>query len=121
MPAIVKFLGILMVALGAVFFAKTSLMRRYFQFWAVGKRVYLCAAIAFVLGVIMLIASNSCQWKGFVIVLGIIAILKTILIFILGGQKTKLILQGFSRKSVFKIRLMCFLNIAAGILLVYAV
>jgi uncharacterized protein YjeT (DUF2065 family) len=121
MAGIVKLLGIYMVAIGAVYLVKASIMKKFLQFWLKGKRYYLGGILSFAVGILLLIASGACQWKGFVIFFGVAAIFKGVLLFALGEQKIKVLMQYFTKMSTSRIRIMGLVSIGMGALLIYAV
>ncbi len=121
MTGIVKLLGIYMVAIGAVYLVKTSIMKKFLQFWLQGKRYRLGGIVSFVLGVFLLIASGSCQWRGFIVLMGVVSVLKGVLLFFLGEQKIKAFMQYFTKMSTAKTRVMGLVAMGMGVLLIYAV
>jgi hypothetical protein len=78
MVAFVKFLGIFIVGFGVAFFVNPNIIKQYMNFWKAGKRLYLGAVLAFLIGIVFLLAASQCRWTGFIVAFGILSVAKGI-------------------------------------------
>ena len=84
----VKLMGIVMVALGAVYLVKPAIMKKVAKFWVTKKRIYFGGLLSILIGIIFIFAALRCTVGWFVIVMGILSILKGILAFVWGPKKS---------------------------------
>ncbi|MBN3040198.1 MAG: hypothetical protein JW867_03650 [Candidatus Omnitrophica bacterium] len=87
MVILMKLLGICYIGLAIVFLLRPKAMDQYIQFWFKDKRMVLGGSAALFFGLIFILASRFCLWKGFYILLGTIAVLKAVMIFVIGEEK----------------------------------
>ena len=90
MLIVVRVVGVLIVGMGVAFLLKPKLYKQYVAFWQPGKRLYLGAILAILIGVIFLLAATQCRLVGFIVALGIISLAKGIMLFTLGREKMSL-------------------------------
>ena len=118
---LVKLLGIVMVVLGVIYFLKPAIYRKYIDFWTKDKsHVYGGLALAIVIGIILLRAASSCSIPWFVILIGILSLIKGIVGLVVGEQKAIAFAQSFKNKPDKKLRNMGIFAIIVGVLLIYA-
>jgi uncharacterized protein YjeT (DUF2065 family) len=120
MEGIVKLIGIVMVAAGVVYFVKPVLIKKTADFIMKEKWIYVCGIVSFIIGIIFLRAASLCAIKWLVILLGIIAIIKGILVFVLGQQKIKSLIGKWMSKPVNTWRTLAIIKIAVGVIIIYS-
>ncbi len=116
----VRLIGVLIVGMGVAFLLKPKLYRQYVAFWQPGKRLYLGAILAILIGVIFLLAATQCRVVGFIIGLGILCLVKGVMLFTLGRAKIESILKWYQGRSLLVLRLIGLIAIAFGALLLYS-
>ena len=121
MEGLVKLLGIIIVASGAVYFVKPNLMKKMVAFFTSDKWIYFGGILSFVIGIIFFRAASQCAISWVVVLFGIIAVIKGIVIFVLGQQKIKSLLDGLTKKPPKALRMVALFDIALGVVLIYAV
>ena len=121
MLILVKLIGILFVGLGVIFLLNPKSMKQYVAFVLKGKRIYLCGMLRILIGVIFLLAASQCRLSGVIIILGILTLIKGLMVFVLGPEKIKSILNWWAKKSDSVIRLLSIIAIAIGALIIYSV
>jgi len=100
---------------------KPKVIKQLFAFFMKGKRIYLAAVLRLLIGVILLIAASpQCKSTWVIITLGIFFLIAGVMIFALGLEKTKSILNWWNNKPLIVLRLVSLIPIAIGILLLYA-
>ncbi len=120
MGGLVKLLGIFIVGFGVAYFIKPGIIKQYMAFWKSKKRLYLGAALALLIGIIFLLAASQCKWQGFIVVFGILSIIKGIWLFVISQNKAISILDWWAKRPVGFLRGHAVLAIIIGILLIYA-
>lgn len=120
MVAVVKLLGIAMVAFAVAYLVRQDLMKKSMELWQKGNNLYLGGVLSILLGIILLIAASHCQVVWFVVVMGILSLLKGAGLFILGPEKMKKRMKMISSKPVGIQRLLAVSILVLGALLIYA-
>ena len=87
MVMVVRILGVAIIVLGLVFIVKPLVLRAYLTFWREKKRIRFGAAIAGVVGIVLLVAAPQCRWTWLIIVFGIWSLIKGVLLLVLSQQK----------------------------------
>ena len=117
---LIRVVGILIVGMGVAFLLKPKLYKQYVAFWQPGKRLYLGAILAILIGVILLLAATQCRLVGVILAVGIISLAKGIILFTLGREKIAAVLKWYQRRSLLVLRLIALIAIAFGALLIYS-
>ena len=120
MVVFVKLIGIVMVAVGAIYLVKPDTIKQYMDFWLQGNRVYGGAVTAFIVGVIFLMAASQCTLPTVVVIIGILSLAKGIMLFIRGPKRLQEIKKWLDNKSGSALRQLAILTLAIGILVIYA-
>lgn len=120
MVILVRLFGILIVALGIIFLAVPDAMKKYIAFWAKGKRIYTGGILSIVIGIIFLLAASQCKLVWFVVVMGIWALIKGIVLLTLGPEKWLSYINWWTVRPPAALRVLSLVAIALGILLVYS-
>ena len=121
MIAFVKFLGIFIVGFGVAFFINPSIIKRYMAFWMSKKRLYLGAALALLIGIIFLLAAPQCRWRGFIVVFGILSLIKGICLFAFSQEKLIACMDWWAKRPIAFLRGYAVFAITLGVLLIYSV
>ncbi len=121
MEGIVKLVGIILVACGTVYFVKPALIKKIASFFSREKWIYVGGIISFIIGLVFLRAASQCAISWFVTIVGIIAFIKGILVFVLGQQKIKTLFDTLIKKPPKTLRLLALVDIALGVMIIYAV
>lgn len=117
---LIKLFGLLMVAMGAIYLVKPAVMKNVMKFWTKGKRLYLGGFLSFLLGIIFLFSAARCALPWYVVIIGIIALVKGVLSFVLGKKKVTQIVDKWTHSPVSTLRVLAIIVIVLGALLVYA-
>ncbi len=120
MLTLVKLMGIVIVVAGIIFGLNPKAMKAYIAFWGPGKRLRIGAVLSFVIGFIFLLAAAQCRLTAVINIFGILAVIKGILLFILGPEKIKSMMNWWQQKSDLFIRLYALFALAMGALLIYS-
>ena len=121
MLILVKLIGIVIVVMGITFLLSPKQLRQLLAFLGQGKRLYGVGILRLLFGVILLLAASQCRLVGVVLTLGILFLIGGILIFVLGLERLKSILNRWDKKSPLTLRLLGLIPLAFGALLLYSV
>ena len=117
---VIKFIGIFIVAMGLVYLIRPDVPKTMMRFFSRGIRLYFAAILRFVLAIIFFLGARECDLTWVIVVLGSIIMLSGLLIFILGLQKSKEIINWFEGQPMFVQRILAVIVLAVGLIIVYA-
>ena len=120
MVALVKLLGIVIVGFGVAFFVNPNIIKQYMAFWKTRQRLYLGAALAFLIGIVFLLAASQCRWTGFIVAFGILSLAKGIWLFIFGQEKLISFMDWWAKRPNTFLRGYAVFAITLGVLLIYS-
>ena len=120
MDIVITIIGIAIVVMGIVYLIKPAIMKWLIDFFKKGPRIYIAGFLRFVLGVVFLLAATKCREQTIIGVLGVLFLLGGFLIFILGSQRIRPILEWWLTKPVWVMRILALLTVAFGVLIIYA-
>ena len=120
MEGFVKLIGIIMLVVGAIYFVKPNLMKKLADFFVKDKWLYVGSIVSFVVGIIFLRAASQCAISWLVVLFGILALVKGLLVFILGQQKIKSMLDRLTKQPMKTLRIYALIEIVLGVVLIYS-
>ena len=120
MDLVVKIIGIVIAAAGIVYLLKPDVMKRIMEFFKQGKRIYFAGLLRLVLAVIFLLAARECDITWVIVLFGILFLMGGVLIFILGPEKIRRILDWYQKQSVLFLRLLALIALAIGAIIIYS-
>ena len=121
MAILLKIIGIFVTAMGIMVLLNPKAIKKMLAFWRQGKNIYAAGLIRILLGVIFLYYAPQARLPQLMFALGVLASLGGLLIFILGLEKVKAVLGWWDKKPVSLLRLIGFLPLTIGILILYSV
>lgn len=121
MITVVKFIAILMVACGAIYLVKPEIMRQVTRIMAKENRLYIGSILNLFIGIIFLFSARQCVWPWFIVLLGLISLLKGSLVFMIGTKKIILKLERLTQVPDKILRIMALIYLTLGIILIYNV
>ncbi len=120
MDIVIKSLGIVIILIGIVYLLKPDVMKWLMEFFKQGKRIYLAGLIRFALAVAFFSAYRDCDQRWIIFAFGILFLIGGLLIFILGPEKIKRILDWWQKQSVLLLRVMAVLTLAIGAVIIFS-
>ena len=121
MLALVRIIGIIMVALGIIFLLNPKIMRQFMAFCEKGRRLYIAGILRILIGVVFLSAASQSRLVGVMVTLGILLIIAGSTIFILRLDRLKTMLKWYYGRSLLVLRLIALIPIAIGVLILYSI
>ena len=120
MLIIVRIFGTLVVVLGIIMVFNPDFMRQFMRFLKQGNRIYGIGVFRILFGILFLLAASEARLVGVMIALGILALIGGTLIFLLGRDKVRSILDWWDRRPQLVLRLWGLLAVAIGSLIIYS-
>ena len=120
MNTVIKIIGIVIVFIAIMYLLKPDIMKRLIEFFKQGKRIYCAGLIRFVLAIVFLLAANQCKIPWVIIVFGILFIISGLLIFTLGPEKLKTILDWYQKQSSLLLQVIALIALAIGAVIIYS-
>ena len=120
MDIIIRGLGIVIVVVGIVYLLRPDVMKWLLEFLKQGKRIYFAGLIRLALAVIFLLGATQCSKPKVIGAFGILFLIGGLLIFILGPQKLRRILDWYQKQSALLLRVLAVLALAIGAIIIYS-
>ena len=118
MVMLVKVFGMVILAFGVYYLLNPNIIKPYVAFWKKGKRLYMGGALSLLIGIIFLLAARQCEVTWFVALLGIMALIKAIALFIMRREKVMAMMNWWVERPVTFLRVHALFAIAFGALLI---
>jgi uncharacterized protein YjeT (DUF2065 family) len=90
------------------------------QFFAKGRRLYLAALVRFALAIVFFLGARHCGIRWVIVLFGLIFMLSGLLIFMLGLEKAKSILNWYQEQPRFTFRVVAIIVLGVGLIILYA-
>ena len=117
---VIKSLGILFCIIGIVYLLRPGVMKWLMEFFKQGKRIYFAALIRFALAVVFLVGALKCKYPWVIIAFGILFIIGGLLIFVLGPEKIRRILEWYQKQPVLIFRVIAVIVLAVGAIIIFS-
>jgi hypothetical protein len=115
-----KIIAILIIIDGIVVLLRPDFMRKYFEFFTQGSKIYLAAVIKTVFALIFLFgAKKECAHEWVIILFGILALTGAVFIVAL-PQKSRAITGWFAARNNTMLRVLSIIYLLIGALLIYS-
>ncbi len=120
MDIVVKIVGIFFIFAGIVYLLKPQLLKPFIDFFKRGRRMYFVAVFRFALAIVFLLAARQCDISWLIAAFGIVFMVSGLLIFILGLERVKSILQWYQNRSLLFLRLNGVIALVIGAIIIYS-
>ncbi len=120
MDIVIKSLGIVIALIGIVYLLRPDVMKWLMGFFKQGKRIYFAGLIRFALAVVFLLGARECDISWVIAAFGILFIIGGLLIFILGPEKIKSIIDWWQKQSTSLFRVIALITLAVGAIIIYS-
>jgi len=118
MQNLVILIGVVVGFIGIVFLVDPNRMKRCIAYCSQGKRMYGIGVLRLCVGILLLLAASQCKFPLFVALMGILAIIGSMLIFSMRLEKTKSILNWWGQRPLLVLRILSIIVVAIGILVI---
>ena len=120
MDIVVQCLGVAILLLGIVYLLKPDVMKWLMRFFKQGRRMYFAAVLRLVLAVIFLLAARECDISWVIVTFGIIFMISALLIFVMGLEKLRLVLDWYLKQPALIFRVIALIVLAIGAIIIYS-
>jgi len=118
MRVVIQSLGIAFVFVGMLFLIRPDVSKRIIEFFKKDRRIYIIGLVRFVLAIVFLLGARECDITWVIIVFGILFLLSGLLIFTLGPQKLRPMLDWYQKQSNIFIRVIAVIILAAAVIVI---
>lgn len=120
MNIVVRSLGIVVVLIGIVYLLKPTFLRPIIEFFAKGRRMYLVGLVRLTVAVVFLISARECKHFWMIFAFGILFLISGLLIFILGADKVKSVIEWYQKQSIWVFRIFGLIALAFGSVIIFS-
>ena len=120
MDIVIKVLGIVFVCMGIVYILKPEIIKNLMLFFRKGKRLYVAGLVRFALAIVFLLGARECDITWLITAFGIIFLISGLLVFTLGLEKLKAIIDWYQTQPILLLRVIALIVLVVGALIIYA-
>lgn len=120
MGIVIQSLGIAFVVIAICFLLKPHILKRIFEFFRRGRRLYLAGLTRFALAIVFLLGARECERFWIIFAFGILFIISGLLIFVIPLEKLKAIIDWYQKQSLLLLRVLAVITLAIGAVIIYA-
>ncbi|MHC4325943.1 MAG: hypothetical protein ACYSUX_16860 [Planctomycetota bacterium] len=117
---VIKSLGILFVLMGIAYLLRPDIIKKLMGFFKKGKRIYFAGVIRFALAVVFFLAARECRYFWIIFGSGIIFLAGGLLVFMLGPEKIRRILDWYEQQPAFIFRVIALIVLAFGAIIIFS-
>jgi len=117
---VIKSLGILFTLIGIAYLLRPDIIKKLMEFFKKGGRVYIAALVRFALAVVFFVGARECRYSWVIFIFGILFLLSGLLIFILGPDKIRRMLDWYGKQPTLIFRIIALIVIAVGVVVVFS-
>jgi uncharacterized protein YjeT (DUF2065 family) len=115
---VIKILGIIISLMGLVYLLRPDIIKKLMNFFKKDKRIYLSGAFRLALAVVFLVAARECRYPWIIFACGIIFLAGGLLIFLLGPERIRKILDWYEEQSTLIFRVIAVIVLVFGLIII---
>ena len=115
---VIKSLGVLFTLMGIAYLLRPDIIKKLMGFFKKGKRIYFAGLIRFALAIVFFVAARECRYFWIIFASGIIFLAGGLLIFLLGPEKIRRILDWYQDQPALIFRIIALIVLAFGIIII---
>ena len=117
---IIKSLGMLFALMGIAYLLRPDIIKKLMVFFKKGKRIYFAGLIRFALAVVFFVAARECRYPWIIFACGIIFLISGFLIFMLGPEKIRRILDWYEQQPALIFRIIALVVLVFGAIIIFS-
>jgi uncharacterized protein YjeT (DUF2065 family) len=117
---VIKVIGTVIVVMGLVYLIKPQILKEIMRFFAKGGRLYLAALVRFALAIVFFLGARHCGIRWVIVMFGLIFLLSGLLIFMLGLQRARGIINWYQKQPIVIFRIMAIVVLIVGLIILYS-
>jgi hypothetical protein len=115
---VIKSLGMLFALMGVAYLLRPEIIKKLMGFFKKGKRIYFAGILRLALAVVFLIAARECRYPWIIFASGVIFLAGGLLIFLLGPEKIRRILNWYQEQSTLIFRVIAVIVLVFGVIII---
>jgi uncharacterized protein YjeT (DUF2065 family) len=115
---VIKILGIIISLMGLVYLLRPDIIKKLMNFFKKDKRIYLSGVLRLALAVVFLVAARECRYPWIIFACGIIFLAGGLLIFLLGPERIRKILDWYEEQSTLIFRVIAVIVLVFGLIII---
>ncbi|MHC4425375.1 MAG: hypothetical protein ACYSYV_04665 [Planctomycetota bacterium] len=115
---VIKSLGIIFALIGVGYLLRPDVMKRLMGFFKKGKRIYFPGLIRFALAVVFFLGARECRYFWIIFASGVIFLTGGLLIFVLGPEKIRRILDWYQEQPTLIFRIIAVIVLVFGVIII---
>lgn len=117
---VIKSLGILFTLMGIAYLLRPEIIKKLMGFFKKGKRIYLAGLVRLALAVVFFVAASECRYFWIIFASGIIFLTGGLLIFLLGPDKIRRILDWYEGQPIVIFRVIALIVLVFGMVIIFS-
>jgi uncharacterized protein YjeT (DUF2065 family) len=117
---VIKGLGILFTLMGIAYLLRPEIIKKLMGFFKKGKRIYFAGLVRLALAVVFFVAASECRYFWIIFASGIIFLMGGLLIFLLGPDKIRRILDWYEGQPVVIFRIIALIVLVFGMVIIFS-
>ncbi|MGD8501292.1 MAG: hypothetical protein PVJ86_11630 [Phycisphaerales bacterium] len=117
---VIKSLGIIFALIGVAYLLRPDVMKRLMGFFKKGRRIYFPGLIRFALAVVFFVGARECRYPWVILVFGILFLIGGLLIFVLGPEKIRRLLDWYKEQPTLIFRVIALIVLAVGAIIIFS-
>jgi len=111
----------LFALMGIAYLLRPDIIKKLMGFFKKGKRIYLAGLIRFALAVVFFVAARECRYPWIIFASGLIFLVGGLLIFLLGPEKIRRILEWYQEQPTLIFRIIALIVLLFGVIIILSV
>jgi uncharacterized protein YjeT (DUF2065 family) len=117
---VIKSLGILFAVMGIVYLLRPDFIKWLMEFFKKGNRIYFSGVLRFALAVVFLVGASRCRYFWIIFAFGILFLIGGLLIFTLGPEKIRRMLDWYLKQSNLVFRAIALIVLILGAVVIFS-
>jgi len=117
----IKSLGIIITLMGVAYLLRPDLIKRLMNSFKKSRRIYLPGLLRLALAVVFLLGARECRYPWVIFASGIIFLAGGLLIFTLGPEKIRRLLDWYEEQPMLVFRLIALIVLTFGAIIIISV
>jgi len=117
---VIKSLGILFTLMGIAYLLRPEIIKKLMGFFKKGKRIYFAGLVRLALAVVFFVAASECRYFWIIFASGVIFLMGSLLIFLLGPDKIRRILDWYEGQPIVIFRVIALIVLVFGMVIIFS-
>jgi uncharacterized protein YjeT (DUF2065 family) len=110
----------LFALMGIAYLLRPNIIKKLMGFFKKGKRIYFAGLIRFALAIVFFVGARECRYFWIIFASGIIFLIGGLLIFMLGPEKIRRILDWYQNQPTLIFRVIALIVLVFGAIIIFS-